>query len=543
MIACAAVGTVTEAPAVSGRAKGASNFRMDEDVHLAHAYVLITTNAAVGTDQDANTFWMKVKENFVRQGGTDARTVMSLKNRFNKVLQFEVNKYVGILHGVLREYKSGWAMNDYVSKAKDVFIDKFGKPFKHEKVYDVLKGSLVKYEIDTSTIDHRVVRALFFIDNDRAVEAERHDTIGVAPCLSVINASASNNESEEDSAGNVTKSDTSSDANVHATPTVAISRPLIGKKKAKMLVAKANKGKKVEVLLTPVVAANAALLVLVKQERNASLSRLAIAAEAKNSLLSQQLNQNQKFQNQQLQLQVYMANPQSEKSIAYFERIMNDENEEVNNRADVVADTANTAVGKTKVNRFSIIDVDNMTVDSSDDESSFILLRDKSDRRPFVKCAQDDDSDVVFVKNRYNPLRDNFGKPMSDYIKSEFADKKQPAKPPVAVYIKREFAAADDDSDVVFVKSRYNPLRENFGKPRPDYIKSEFADKKQPAKPPVAVYIKRECAAADDEDILFAELPETQRLMTALDRAESPIRKQDMEEEEMQDDTQMTSLM
>jgi hypothetical protein len=119
-----------------------------------------------------------------------------------------------------------------------------------------------------------------------------------------------------------------------------------------------------------------------------------------------------------------MANPQSEKSIAYFERIMNDENEEVNNRADVVADTANTAVGKTKVNRFSIIDVDNMTVDSSDDESSFILLRDKSDRRPFVKCAQDDDSDVVFVKSRYNPLRDNFGKPMSDYIKSEFADKK-----------------------------------------------------------------------------------------------------------------------
>ncbi|KAI2491343.1 No apical meristem-associated C-terminal domain [Fragilaria crotonensis] len=84
----------------AGRGKGTSNFRVDEDIHLAHAYVFVTTNAAVGTDQDANTFWEKITEIFVRRGGSASRSSVSLKNRFNKVLQFEINKYLGILHGV-----------------------------------------------------------------------------------------------------------------------------------------------------------------------------------------------------------------------------------------------------------------------------------------------------------------------------------------------------------------------------------------------------------------------------------------------------------
>ena len=32
---------------------------------VENAYVVVTTNGAVGTDQDANTFWDKIKENFV----------------------------------------------------------------------------------------------------------------------------------------------------------------------------------------------------------------------------------------------------------------------------------------------------------------------------------------------------------------------------------------------------------------------------------------------------------------------------------------------
>ncbi len=38
-----------------GRAKGMPNFRADEDEMLATAYVFVTTNAAVGTDQNGAT--------------------------------------------------------------------------------------------------------------------------------------------------------------------------------------------------------------------------------------------------------------------------------------------------------------------------------------------------------------------------------------------------------------------------------------------------------------------------------------------------------
>jgi hypothetical protein len=70
----------------SGCSKGQPNFKIDEDLKLASAYAGVSTNAAVGTDQDGNTFWTKIRENFMRRGGSPERTIISLQNRFNKVL-------------------------------------------------------------------------------------------------------------------------------------------------------------------------------------------------------------------------------------------------------------------------------------------------------------------------------------------------------------------------------------------------------------------------------------------------------------------------
>jgi hypothetical protein len=67
-----------------GRSKGNSNFKIDKDVKLASVYVFVTTNAAIGTDQDSITFWQKIRDNFVRRGGLPTRTLVSLKNRFNR---------------------------------------------------------------------------------------------------------------------------------------------------------------------------------------------------------------------------------------------------------------------------------------------------------------------------------------------------------------------------------------------------------------------------------------------------------------------------
>ena len=149
------------------------NFKAMEDVLLATAYVTVTRDAAVGTDQDGNTFWNKIRDHFIRRGGLPGRTLVSLKNRFNKVLQAEVNKYIGYLHTVLREYHSGWGVGDYVKKAKTTFLMKLGKPFKHDEVYDVLRKHLPKYEIDLALINSSTARALFLLDSDAAMNEER----------------------------------------------------------------------------------------------------------------------------------------------------------------------------------------------------------------------------------------------------------------------------------------------------------------------------------------------------------------------------------
>jgi hypothetical protein len=48
--------------------------------------------------------------------------VLSLKARWNKVINPEVAKYIGYLTAALREYKSGWQYAEYTNKAKDDLI-------------------------------------------------------------------------------------------------------------------------------------------------------------------------------------------------------------------------------------------------------------------------------------------------------------------------------------------------------------------------------------------------------------------------------------
>ena len=139
-----------------------SNFKASDDFLLASAYVTVTTNAAIGTGQDGNTYWSKIRENFIHRGGLASPSAASLKNRFNKVLQAEVNKYIGNLHTAFREFCSGWSMADYVAKAKSLFLSrKNGKQFKHEQVYLILQKTLPKFEIVLANIDSRVARAFF----------------------------------------------------------------------------------------------------------------------------------------------------------------------------------------------------------------------------------------------------------------------------------------------------------------------------------------------------------------------------------------------
>jgi hypothetical protein len=105
-----------------GRSNGQPNFRGDEGVMLASAYIVVTTNAAIGTDQNGTMLWEKIRVIFVQRGGNAGHNVCTLQNQFNKVLQMEVNKYIGImLMSVFCEYHSGWVFDDYVNDAKRKF--------------------------------------------------------------------------------------------------------------------------------------------------------------------------------------------------------------------------------------------------------------------------------------------------------------------------------------------------------------------------------------------------------------------------------------
>ncbi|KAI2504466.1 No apical meristem-associated C-terminal domain [Fragilaria crotonensis] len=317
-----------------GRQTG--NFKIDEDMKLASAYVFVTTNAAIGTDQDGETYWKKIRDSFIKGGGLATRTLLSLKNRFNKVLQAEVNKYVGYLHSALREFHSGWSMIDYTTKAKAEFQTKQGKMFKHDIVYDILKRTLPKYEISLDTIHPRVARALALLDNDNERAMER-DAIRVAAVFPVANITAllnssvdSNDENsnvlvdksnivEAEPAMSAADDDAAPDddartsaansgfrrAVLHADLSMT-PRPSIGKKKAKVIAqqqaASANKRLKVQLPSARFDSNKVSLerLASAAETKNQVGMRMALAVEAKNGIAKEQL-----------MMQLFLANPQS----------------------------------------------------------------------------------------------------------------------------------------------------------------------------------------------------------------------------------------
>ena len=121
------------------------NFRAEDDLWLAEAYAAVTVDAAVGTDQNGATFWGKIRDGYIEKGGSAGRTAVSLQNRFNRYLQTDVNKYIGMLTSTFREYHSGWSLQDYYNDAKRRYVCKYLKPFKFEDVWTVLKENLVKF--------------------------------------------------------------------------------------------------------------------------------------------------------------------------------------------------------------------------------------------------------------------------------------------------------------------------------------------------------------------------------------------------------------
>ena len=267
------------------------NYKIDEDMKVASAYVHVTTTTATTPTRNAaaaaaattatisridgrTLFWDKVRHHFLQHGGTPNRSAKSLQNRFHKVLHAEIQHYVEHLHSALCKYHRGWSKYDYVTQAKSMYESNHGKQFQHDIVHDILKRALPTYDIDTSIIDSRVCHALFQMDRITNINNN-------------ISAAADRDARGEDSYG------------------IPLVRP-VGIKKAKRLAFMAaaamakHKKKKQEM------EERAA-----RQQRTAdALHRLANAAKASNAILQEKL-----------MLQVFSVNPHSDESRAYFNRI------------------------------------------------------------------------------------------------------------------------------------------------------------------------------------------------------------------------------
>jgi hypothetical protein len=221
-----------------------------------------------------------------------------LQNRFNKVLQAEVNKYFRFLQSTLHEYHSGWLTDDYICDAKK------RKIFKHESVHRIQKKSLPKYEIVMIVISScyaRVGWAFFFMANEDDV---------------LDNANQDNGGStldKEKGGNNIRANEFHDDQSAVVDSSLVTPRPSIGKKKAKVMdfaerrLATTSSACNIATSTTDTAMKKVEFCNTAKTSCNNSLIRLAAAAEAKNLLLQEQ----QMFQ-------LSMQNPDSVQLKAFF---------------------------------------------------------------------------------------------------------------------------------------------------------------------------------------------------------------------------------
>jgi hypothetical protein len=138
------------------------NFKLEEDICLAKAYITTSMDASIATDQNGDTFWAKIAEKFQSLVGEEhgtRRNATSLKNRWNGHLAKACSKFTGCLTNSLKRFRSGWSYDDYVTEAKRLYRLEVKKDFTFEFVYNIVKN-LPKFAVDPHSMSPQVVAAL-----------------------------------------------------------------------------------------------------------------------------------------------------------------------------------------------------------------------------------------------------------------------------------------------------------------------------------------------------------------------------------------------
>jgi No apical meristem-associated C-terminal domain len=125
------------------------NFTSEEDVLISRAFVHVSENPTVGVDQKAADFWRHVQNVFqalykdadvqVEDEGRFGRDSQAIRNRFQRHIQREVQRWNSFYKNIKQKKRSGAREEDIIKAATEEFLDIEGKPFWFENCVPILQ--------------------------------------------------------------------------------------------------------------------------------------------------------------------------------------------------------------------------------------------------------------------------------------------------------------------------------------------------------------------------------------------------------------------
>ncbi|EHS63207.1 uncharacterized protein PGTG_21358 [Puccinia graminis f. sp. tritici CRL 75-36-700-3] len=121
--------------------KKAPNYTEPEDYELCRAWVQVSEDPAVGTNQEGSTFWQRVWTVYREAVPSPKQPVASLKKRWSNNLQPAINKFRGIVHQVEGLNESGASVEDQLNRALRLYTQDQETHLKHLRCYNLLVKS------------------------------------------------------------------------------------------------------------------------------------------------------------------------------------------------------------------------------------------------------------------------------------------------------------------------------------------------------------------------------------------------------------------
>ena len=140
---------VEEVEPEKAKSKRERNYIEEEDVYLSIAYVNISQDGAVATNQKMEDFWGRIQEKFTEQQSKctackakkqPPRDWKSLRNRFDRKIRTGVFEFNSFYKPLKTQAQSGAQPEDIIREAHDKYLATIGRPFPFSKCVEVLWG-------------------------------------------------------------------------------------------------------------------------------------------------------------------------------------------------------------------------------------------------------------------------------------------------------------------------------------------------------------------------------------------------------------------